>query len=772
MSSTVPAPAPRVQTHAGRRSYFLGKLLLTVCAAAAPLLVLHGVLLLRQKAADEDAAVLTLRTRVARARLSLDTAFTRIDGMLQFLAARPELQALDGPGCGQLIAGIATVDPLLANIGAVDLDGNLLCLSARPQAPKRNYRDAPWFAGAEAATAQGRHHLSRPYMGDVSRKLMINVVAPLRDPAGRRIGMLAAAIDLQRLALGPLGTEGMPEGSVVALLDGEGRVLGRDPLLPDLGERRLPARVQEASLQARDGTFRQVSNAGVASTYAFTDLAHHGLRVGALTPDHEVAARSEQAFRRSALALLLVAGCGLAAAVWAARRLSAPLQSLAASARAQAGGATDVRADEGLPGEFGTLAAEFNAMLDARNAGEASRRAQAAAEAASQAKSTFLAHMSHEIRTPMNAILGLADLTLRTELSPRQRGYLDKLKIAADTLLELIDRVLDFSRLEAGKLELVPAPFVLYELLGRIGAMVGEAAQRQGLALQFVVAPEVPQRLVGDGPRLGQVLLNLCSNAIKFTEAGAVVVRVDCVRAEPSSAQLRFSVTDSGIGLSADEIARLFQPFVQADASTARRYGGTGLGLVISRQLVEAMGGTIEVASTPGRGSTFCFSLRLEREHVEPSSTPEASGASGDAGAGAAAVAALRGRRVLLVEDNDVSRLVAAELLVEVAGMQVTMAATGEEALQALDAGGIDVVLMDVQLATMDGCETARRIRAQARHARLPIIAVTAHTLALDRERCLAAGMDDCLGKPFEPARLLQTLARQLARGPVRTLDS
>lgn len=388
---------------------------------------------------------------------------------------------------------------------------------------------------------------------------------------------------------------------------------------------------------------------------------------------------------------------------------------------------------------------------------EASRRAQVAAEAASEAKSQFLAHMSHEIRTPLNAVLGFTDLALRGELSARQRQRLSRARIAGESLLGLIDQVLDLSKVEAGKLELAPAPFALDELVDRIDAVVGQLARSKGLAFRLERDPALPAWLHGDLHRLAQVLINLGGNAVKFTPQGAVTLALRQQAREAGFVALEISVQDTGIGLTEGELSRLFKPFSQADASTQRVHGGTGLGLAISQQLAGLMGGQITVQSTPGQGSRFSLTRRLGVA-ARPGAPAAASVRSGTA-----PPEALRGRKVLLVGDNPLNQQVATELLEQVAGLQVTVAADGPAALAALATDAPELVLLDLQLPGMDGFEVARRVRADARWARLPLIAMSAHAGERDRAACQAAGMNDHIGKPFEPGVLFQLLLRWLA---------
>jgi len=389
------------------------------------------------------------------------------------------------------------------------------------------------------------------------------------------------------------------------------------------------------------------------------------------------------------------------------------------------------------------LVAERTAQLE-----EARRQA----ESANAAKGSFLANMSHEIRTPISAVLGLADLCLQTGPSERQRGYLLKIKGASTGLLGIINDILDFSKIEAGKLELEDIEFGLDEVLERLAAVVAEQARERGLELVFNGAERVSARLVGDPLRLGQVLINLVGNAIKFSARGTVAVDFREETGEDGVSVLHVAVSDPGIGLTPAQLAGLFSPFSQADSSTTRRYGGTGLGLAISRRLVEMMGGTLSAASEYGRGSVFRFSVRLRAGRGVAS--PSGSGADADALAGQ-----LLGADILLVEDNVINREILVELLGD-RGLRVRPVENGLQALQAVAARKPDAVLMDCQMPVMDGYETCRALRANPAYRDLPIIALTANALGSDRERCLEAGMNAYLAKPVDLDALLRALAR------------
>ncbi|WP_247895806.1 hybrid sensor histidine kinase/response regulator [Azospirillum brasilense] len=427
---------------------------------------------------------------------------------------------------------------------------------------------------------------------------------------------------------------------------------------------------------------------------------------------------------------------------------------------------------DGGTDEIATISRSIRHFLD-----EIARRQQQVEEArhraeeASRAKGDFLANMSHEIRTPMNAILGLSHLALRAGPLPRQRGYLTRIRASATALLGIINDILDVSKIEAGMLTLERVPFDLSAVLDMVAGTAALSAEEKGLVLRLEVAPDVPTALLGDPLRLGQVLLNLVNNAVKFTESGSVVLGVSAApraaeKAEmETETELRFAVRDTGIGMTAEQVARLFQPFAQADSSTTRRYGGTGLGLAISRRLAVMMGGGIAVDSAPGLGSTFHFTVTVGVQDGATAALPvPVDPALADPGlAGLRVDEPLRGLRVLVADDNAVNRLVARELL-EDAGLAVTAVGSGGEAVRlALEPGaGYAALLTDVQMPDMDGFAVARAIRRRCGPDRLPIIAMTAHALEEERRRCLDAGMDDHIAKPVEPHRLVAVLNRWL----------
>jgi PAS domain S-box-containing protein len=377
------------------------------------------------------------------------------------------------------------------------------------------------------------------------------------------------------------------------------------------------------------------------------------------------------------------------------------------------------------------------------------------AEAATVAKSRFLAAMSHEIRTPLGGVLGLLGLMLGEPLPPQQRERAAIALDSARSLLAILNDVLDFSRLEAEQIRVSEESVDIRALLRDVVALMGAGAAEKGLALAASVDPGVPERIVTDPVRLRQVLTNLISNATKFTERGEIRLRVGW-DAE-AGGTLRVEVEDTGIGIDAEQRERIFEHFVQADSSLARRAGGAGLGLAISRQLVELMGGAIAVRSCPGMGSTFAFHLRARPAEA---AAPEAPFTDAEA------EAPLRPLRVLLAEDHAANQYLIRAFL-KTGGHSVVVAENGAEAVEAAKAGGFDVVLMDMQMPVLDGLSAARRIRAlDGPEGRVPIIALTANVMPEDRAACLAAGMTDYLSKPVEFAALLAALRRATAAAP------
>jgi PAS domain S-box-containing protein len=416
---------------------------------------------------------------------------------------------------------------------------------------------------------------------------------------------------------------------------------------------------------------------------------------------------------------------------------SRPLDSPSAEAAGWVGTLADVSAEAGAEA----------AMADARDE----------ANAASQLKSDFLANMSHEIRTPMNGVLGMTTLLLETDLDAQQRDYAETVRSSGDALLTIIDQILDFSKVEAGKVEIEAVDLDVRALLSGVVNLLAGPAQAKGVTLEAVVESNVPAVVTGDPGRVRQVLTNLIGNAVKFTEAGEITVHVNGCEVTGDGAFIRFEISDTGDGIAHEKLATIFEPFVQADTSTSRKYGGTGLGLAISGQLVALLGGECGVLSQPGVGSTFWFTVSVQPASAIAAAAPQEAIASGEWTVGVG--------RLLLAEDNLINQQVAVAMLSS-AGYHVDTVLNGAAAVEAVAMRPYDAILMDCQMPELNGYEATAAIRSQEGSGRhTPIIAMTAGARSEDRERCLAEGMDGYLSKPVSKGALLNAVASSLS-GP------
>ncbi|MDL2272327.1 response regulator [Desulfovibrio sp. OttesenSCG-928-I05] len=812
----------------------------------------------------------------------------------------------------ELFRNLLSNYPYLGNLLLSDKDGAVR-VSARPMDGTVNIADRPEFT---AAVGSGKMAVSAFGYSPVDGEGGLRFAYPVTDRRGRLLGVLSGYIRVDKYILDISDSE-LPRDAQIRFLDRIGTEIFAFPA----GESALGQDALEWETIQADGNDEGVilftGVEGEERLLAFSRLTLPGeespyLAV-ALSLSREAAFAAVDAYTyRNLFFLVTAALVALLLTVAVIKRtMIRPMRRLVSSVARLGRGDLSARTGMGeLPGEMGELARTFDDMagsLESRNIELTA--AQKISDAANKAKGKFLSSMSHEIRTPMNAVLGMAYLALKTPLTPKQQGYITKIYSAANTLLGIINDILDFSKIESGQLHIENVPFRLDDILENLAMVISQKAEEKELEILFRIDGNVPQRLVGDPMRLGQVLINLGSNAVKFTETGEIQISCSVVELAEEAVRLRFVVRDTGIGMTSEQIGRLFTAFTQADGSTTRRFGGTGLGLTITKRLLEMMDGDIHVESSFGHGSTFTFTALLGRVKeaendfalarnaddrilvVDDNESArdvistllrelrfkadtavsaeeayamvlEAEGEGqayslilmdwrmpGTDGleatyvirnslglqtpppvlivtafgkgetvfqaekAGAEAVLykpvnksllydavlnVLHGKhgnqlvsgsrrrehreqysfpdlRVLLVEDNPVNQQLATEIL-EDAGAVVTLAENGKEALAALGMGEtegqsaerdmqpwkklpFDVVLMDLQMPEMDGYEAASRIRRNPRYDTMPIIAMTAHAIVEERERCLAVGMNDHIAKPIEVGKFFATLS-------------